>query len=428
MILLLLFWTTTAVIWTTVASECDVITSCFKIRGCGPVFYNCSGENIPRLSDSYFSAYDTIDTIRHLTINDAQLSEIDSDFFLRKNILRHLNLSRNLLDSLDSEVFVSLNNLIILDLSHNRLTYINSVLFSGQTELQELILSYNRLTTFNESILFANQSQLLRLDLSRNQIAFLTHNLFVPLTKLENLILTGNKITHFDEWQLYPLRSLRKFCVNENELHCNCEIIHLVWLLGLKNVSNVEVTCRNSTTGNEINLLDADFDTFCNKPDFTTMKIPSDLLETENKFSDSWDNIKKDIIIYVLSSLIAIFFLVLMLWKIKVCYHEGLFFSRRLNTSYDNVLPNHEYYYEEVGVAANSITPVNLSSLPVRSNVPTVGPPLNPSTERSQKRVNVTVQYDDVGNDRISNINGYDYVTQGETVLRDRDSAYIVPP
>ncbi|XP_069695657.1 amphoterin-induced protein 1-like [Periplaneta americana] len=427
MILLLSFWTTTAVIWTTVASECDVITSCFKLHGCGPVIHNCSGQNIPRLSNSYFSAYDTIDTIRQLTINDAQLSEIDNDFFLRKKYLMYLNLSKNILDSLDTQVFAPLKNLIILDLSHNRLTYINSELFSEQTRLQKLILSYNRLTTFNDSDLFANQLELSCLDLSHNQIAFLAHNLFVPLTKLENLILTGNKITHFDEWQLYPLGSLRKFYINENELLCNCEILHLVWFLDLKNVNEAEVTCRNSTTGKEMFLADF-YNSICNKPDFTTMKIPSDLLETENKVSDSCDNIKKDIVIYVLTSFIAIFILVLILWKIKVCYHEGLFFSRRLNTSYDDVLPNHEYYYEEVGMAANAITPVNLSSLPITSNGPTVGPPLNPSTERSQKRVNVTVQYGDVGNDRISNINGYDYVTQGETVLRDRDSAYIVPP
>ncbi|XP_069695654.1 leucine-rich repeats and immunoglobulin-like domains protein 1 isoform X2 [Periplaneta americana] len=421
MILLLLFWTTTAVTWTTVASDCYVRPSCSEPERCGPLSNNCSGESIPRLSNCYFSPYENIDTIKQLKINEANLSKIDNDFFLRKENLRYLNLSKNLLDLLDSEIFASLKNLIILDLSHNLLTYINSVLLSTQTKLRSLILSYNKLTTLNDSDLFSNQVELVRLDLSHNQIAFLTHNLFAPLTKLEDLALTGNKITQIDEWQLYPLLSLRKFYINENALLCNCEISHLVWLLDLKNVSNVEVTCRNSTTGNEISLFDADFDTFCNKPDFTTTKMVSDLLETEKV---SWANITKDIIIYVLLIFIVIFILVFIFCKIKVCYHKALFFSRRLSTSYDDVLPDHEYYYEEVGVAANQF---NIHSIPVTSNAPPVRLPLNPSTERSQNRDNVTVQNDDVGNDRISHINEYDYVTKGKTMFRNGDSAYIVP-
>lgn len=149
-------------------------------------------------------------SIRFLTWQSSQLTEVTSELFSNLKSLTHLDLSNNLISSIDEYALQYLSSLKSLNISNNALAFLPHGLFMNNHVLTELYLEGNCLQTVPFHAL-APLKYLYKLDLSKNRINEIQDDIFVLNRQINSIQLGGNLITRVSTRTfsyLYDLKSL----------------------------------------------------------------------------------------------------------------------------------------------------------------------------------------------------------------------------
>lgn len=149
-------------------------------------------------------------SVRQLTWQNSQISNITSELFSNLHSLLQLDLSHNLISTIDEAALQHLSSLKSLNLSYNALSFLPHGLFMNSHYLTELDLAGN----FLQSVPFhalAPLKDLFALDLSFNRINEIQDDTFVLNRKINSVQLKSNQISRLSNRTfsyLYDLKSL----------------------------------------------------------------------------------------------------------------------------------------------------------------------------------------------------------------------------
>lgn len=150
-----------------------------------------------------------------------KISRIDSNTFNQMSMfLSILHLDHNLINEIDQDTFFELNNLKVLRLDFNRLESFK-LNFSKKNKLERLYLNNNQIHSIGFDT-FLNLNKLLVLDLSFNKLMRLSVDYFNGLTSLRKYCLNNNEINDVTMSPLEITRmSKENFCINFEQNNLN---------------------------------------------------------------------------------------------------------------------------------------------------------------------------------------------------------------
>ncbi|XP_069683580.1 uncharacterized protein [Periplaneta americana] len=213
-------------------------------------------------------------TIKYLDLSENAISEIGSEMFRNLTRLEVLLLSGNKIIRLNFGIFDDLISLRKLDLSNNLISYINSDVFSRSSSLVSLWLNSNKFSyidpnTFtyfvglrhlylgdNINFQFPENSPLFtlpnleELSLMKCNISYISSSWFQNLGKIKFLYLYGNNLKGIDVKVLTNLSSLQYLDLDDNPLHCDCDLLDL-WKWCFEH--QIDVTIAHCSTPKELN-------------------------------------------------------------------------------------------------------------------------------------------------------------------------------
>lgn len=185
------------------------------------------------LKMNWLPVFQNLNSIRRLIINDNNIDRLKKQTFFNLNNLETLDLKFNNLKHLDEFVFDTLINLEELDLSNNLLVSILKRPFKNLPNLRQVTFLNNQLI-FIDSNVFLNINHLKELDLSNNIFGKLN---FENLEQLEFLRMNSNKIKNADCKEIYKLKKLKMFELDQNEIgsfQCDLKRFPNLYLVSLK--------------------------------------------------------------------------------------------------------------------------------------------------------------------------------------------------
>uniref|UniRef100_H3A000 TIR domain-containing protein n=2 Tax=Latimeria chalumnae TaxID=7897 RepID=H3A000_LATCH len=153
---------------------------------------SCRNQKVGQLKDVVL---DLPSWVKVLNISFTSLQTLPKEGFVNLTGLRHLRLNQNNLSSIYPRAFWGLQNLNCLNLSNNLLSSLNSSAFHGLANLTELILSANRLDHISAQAL-APLRNLKILDISFNTFTNFTSlvEAIQDVSSLKVLLVKGNQI------------------------------------------------------------------------------------------------------------------------------------------------------------------------------------------------------------------------------------------
>ncbi|KAK3927664.1 Carboxypeptidase N subunit 2 [Frankliniella fusca] len=149
-------------------------------------------------------------SVRHLSWQNSQITEVTSEVFANLRSLIHLDLSHNAIKSVDEGALQHLTSLKSLNLSYNALTVLPHGLFMNNHYVTELYLAGNYLSSIPFHAL-APLKDLYHLDLSSNRINEIQGDVFVLNRRINSIGLHNNLISRLSNLSfihLYDLKSL----------------------------------------------------------------------------------------------------------------------------------------------------------------------------------------------------------------------------
>ncbi|XP_058230639.1 uncharacterized protein LOC131343188 isoform X2 [Hemibagrus wyckioides] len=177
------------------------------------------------------------------------MGEINSTVFNSTTLssVTNLTVTQSAITAIAPGAFAQFQNLKMLNLQNNNLSQVNSDWFIHKKVLETLILINNSITALNENS-FAGLVGLLNLNLSQNRIHTITSDSFSFLIRLRYLDLSHNKLRHLSVDTLMPLNNTKMF-LHENPWDCSCSVYEFsLYLRGLQRLSllqNEMVLCES---------------------------------------------------------------------------------------------------------------------------------------------------------------------------------------
>ena len=159
-------------------------------------------DNNPLRAIANNSAFQGLDNLLKLELDNASLITIPVDAFRHVNTVDHVILSRNLIESLEERDFANLPMVEVLNLEYNRIRTIHQRAFDYLLKLRVLVLSHN-------------------------QIVSIEHHAFLSVeTSLEELHIHGNNLSSIHNISSSTIYSLQKLPIAGNPLKCHCHLWH----------------------------------------------------------------------------------------------------------------------------------------------------------------------------------------------------------
>ena len=153
-------------------------------------------NNELRVLDS--NAFNGLPALERLGLSENRITAVDPNTYNGLDSLTRLFLNNNELRVLDPDAFNRLPALEALYLYHNALTWLPTDVFHGLSNLKDLRLAHNDLTTLQKGT-FEGLTNLTGLDLYENSLASLEPGTFAGLPKLRTLSLMYNELSSLDE-------------------------------------------------------------------------------------------------------------------------------------------------------------------------------------------------------------------------------------
>ena len=136
-----------------------------------------------------------LEHLRKLIIDSKREDLFQQDEFdLNIDQVKELSLNNRNISKIDSFSFEGFNNLEILNLEHNNLTNIPSNLFQNLINLTEIDLSSNSISRIEKET-FKNLTKLTFINLASNDLFELDEEVFSNLNYLDTLVLSNNPIS-----------------------------------------------------------------------------------------------------------------------------------------------------------------------------------------------------------------------------------------
>ncbi|XP_018563183.1 toll-like receptor 13 [Anoplophora glabripennis] len=271
--------------------------------------FNASKANTVILSHNRINNFEKNDNVNVLDISYNSIQTLGSDLLSKS--LTEIYLSFNLISSFNVDTFFGLYNLKHLYLDNNNLSSVPNSCFKDLNSLTHLNLSGNKLTYFKFGTL-DNLVNLQVLDISKNNFKAIPQ--FHSLSELTHLFIQNNEISDVNTFVIYEqLPHLREINLINNTWSCQ-KLVNIVYKLKRKNIfiskgnfldeSNIygikcHETSENSSVNiskSEINLDYSKLNSFFNE-DFTKTLLykyfNQDFKETE--FFKYLESLKKSI-------------------------------------------------------------------------------------------------------------------------------------
>ena len=187
-----------------------------------------------------------------------------------------LDLDYNPLEEFDCDDCDQLRGTRVLSITNANINSIIRDNFAQMVSLVELDLRNNELTLFNATVFEANKV-LRMIDLSFNDIADFEGDFKLNLPEIDDLYLNGNDIETLPSHLEPFFNRLDNLTLNDNPLHCNCEIHWFVkWLEKNRDIlQDIEsVTCKTPEARNITTISDYGFQ--CRAPIIFNATFDSD--------------------------------------------------------------------------------------------------------------------------------------------------------
>ena len=153
------------------------------------------GKN--RISVIESEAFNGLNILKTLLLDENALTELRSDMFVRLDFLENLNIGHNSILAVQPSTFIGLRNLKQLWLTKNSLIAITSGMFNELYQLEELGIAKNDIISIDINS-FADLQNLNMLNLQDNNLRQLPIGVFDGLTSLTKLYLWQNDLTTID--------------------------------------------------------------------------------------------------------------------------------------------------------------------------------------------------------------------------------------
>lgn len=146
-----------------------------------------------------------------------------------------LKLSHNKIEKIETATFWILHQLEYINLSHNEIRYLQPEIFVNNNKLKHVQVSYNPL--FISSL----ESPSLQTLIVNNCLMFnIDRNTFSRMKDLQNITVNNTKITPFGKDEVYILKKLKDFTVQDTDCYDGHLYKGLVYLHKL-NVTNAAI-------------------------------------------------------------------------------------------------------------------------------------------------------------------------------------------
>jgi hypothetical protein len=177
-----------------------------------------------RLQTIEVGAFNGLTKLTHLSLRRNEIGEITRGTFGNMSGLEFLRLQYNKIEHLDGDVFYGLINLQHINLEGNELLDLHPGIFVGLPFLQSLYLSYNPDLQIPTDHHFITSHSLKRLYISHCSVRSVSFETFANVSALETLDLSYNKLRSVDINILKALPKLSSIYLNDNPLHCDCQL------------------------------------------------------------------------------------------------------------------------------------------------------------------------------------------------------------
>lgn len=155
----------------------------------------------------------TFSNVRHLSVRNNQLKDVDPEALSSMTKLEYLDLSGNNLNNLRLSIFDKMESLKVLKLS----CFSSPIFLNINTELkiEELDLGSGKLEWLGHEV-FNNLPRLKKLYLDNNHIKTIDRTAFLALSELEILHLEGNRLSYMEDGWSESLKMLRYLNLSGN--------------------------------------------------------------------------------------------------------------------------------------------------------------------------------------------------------------------
>ena len=155
--------------------------------------------------------------LRHLYLQGNPIQTIEDFAFSDLNSMRQLSIPDAQIDSISRYALDGLDNLVYLNFSNNLISWMDDMIFSSTPKLEVIDLSHNNLKSIGDH--FVHTSELEFLNLSFNEITHVHDFSLHRLEQLRELHLEGNKLTCVSYALLANTLSLEILNLSRNDIH-----------------------------------------------------------------------------------------------------------------------------------------------------------------------------------------------------------------
>lgn len=159
----------------------------------------------------------TLKSLRSISIEYAQIKEINSYAFANLSQLTSIILPKNQIHMLHAFAFANHPDLEEINLEQNQIVDIDKNTFVDLPNLTNLNVARNKITTIHDD-LFSELRKLVELRLDSNAISILTREMFKGLGNLRTLNISNNNINYIGNTVFAELWGLQELFLDSNHI------------------------------------------------------------------------------------------------------------------------------------------------------------------------------------------------------------------